>query len=94
MSMLTWHFIICSFWDLHRYEEAKDKSVHNFERELEDVIERLILECDRKIHRALKRLEDDDAKAAIAISVSKVTNVIKFFFYIYFMCPYIDLVFR
>ncbi|KMZ64861.1 Luc7-like protein [Zostera marina] len=56
------------------YEEAKDKSVHNFERELEDVIERLILECDRKIHRALKRLEDDDAKAAIAISVSKVTN--------------------
>lgn len=62
--------------------------MHNFERELEDVIERLILECDRKIHRALKRLEDDDAKAAIAISVSKVTNVIKFFLF-YILCIHI-----
>ncbi|KMZ62696.1 Luc7-like protein [Zostera marina] len=56
------------------YEEAKEKLAHNFDRELEDVIERLILECDRKIQRALKRLEDDDAKAAVAISVSKFTQ--------------------
>jgi hypothetical protein len=55
------------------YEEAKSKGSENFDRELEDVIERLIVECDRKIQRALKRLADEDAKAAIAISVSEVT---------------------
>lgn len=42
---------------------------------MEDVIDRLIVECDRKITRALKRLEEDDAKAAIAISVAEVTQV-------------------
>jgi len=43
---------------------------------LEDAIDRLIVECDRKIGRALKRLQEEDAKAAIAISVSEVTQVI------------------
>uniref|UniRef100_A0A804IQ88 Uncharacterized protein n=1 Tax=Musa acuminata subsp. malaccensis TaxID=214687 RepID=A0A804IQ88_MUSAM len=38
------------------------------------MIERLIVECERKIQRALKRLEEEDAKAAIAISVSNVTQ--------------------
>uniref|UniRef100_A0A7N0U0B2 RNA-binding protein Luc7-like 2 n=1 Tax=Kalanchoe fedtschenkoi TaxID=63787 RepID=A0A7N0U0B2_KALFE len=56
------------------YQEAKAKGVDNYDRDLEDVIDRLIVECDRKINRALKRLEDDDAKAAIAISVSEVTQ--------------------
>ncbi|KAK7243219.1 hypothetical protein RIF29_38009 [Crotalaria pallida] len=56
------------------YEEAKAKGGDNYDRELEDVIDKLIGECDRKIGRALKRLEDDDAKAAIAISVSEVTQ--------------------
>lgn len=42
---------------------------------MEDVIDRLIIECDRKITRALKRLDEEDAKAAIAISVSEVTQV-------------------
>ncbi|KAJ1443580.1 Luc7-related [Sesbania bispinosa] len=56
------------------YEEAKAKGSDNYDRELEDVIDKLIGECDRKIGRALKRLEDDDAKAAIAISVSEVTQ--------------------
>lgn len=56
------------------YEEAKAKGVDNYDRDLEDVIDRLIVECDRKIARALKRLEDEDAKAAIAISVSEVTQ--------------------
>nr|CAD1836981.1 unnamed protein product [Ananas comosus var. bracteatus] len=56
------------------YEEAKAKGIHNFDRELEDMIERLIGECERKIQRALKRLEEEDAKAAIAISVSEVTQ--------------------
>ncbi|WVZ61243.1 hypothetical protein U9M48_011150 [Paspalum notatum var. saurae] len=55
------------------YEEARAKGSESFDRELEDVIERLIVECDRKIQRALKRLADEDAKAAIAISVSDVT---------------------
>ncbi|GKV27883.1 hypothetical protein SLEP1_g37003 [Rubroshorea leprosula] len=44
------------------------------DRELEDAIDRLIVECDRKIGRALKRLEDEEAKAAIAIQVSEVTQ--------------------
>ncbi|XP_059665617.1 uncharacterized protein LOC132311630 isoform X2 [Cornus florida] len=56
------------------YEEAKAKGVDNYDRELEDVIDRLIVECDRKIARALKRLDEEDAKAAIAISVSEVTQ--------------------
>jgi len=64
---------------LHRYEEVKGKGGHNFDRELEDLIERLIVECERKIQRALKRLEDEDAKAAIAISVSEVTQVLASF---------------
>ncbi|GKV50049.1 hypothetical protein SLEP1_g56764 [Rubroshorea leprosula] len=56
------------------YEEAKAKGIDNYERELEDAIDRLIVECDRKIGRALKCLEDGDAEAAIAISVSEVTQ--------------------
>ncbi|GAB4835369.1 hypothetical protein Ancab_000279 [Ancistrocladus abbreviatus] len=56
------------------YEEAKAKGLHSYDRDLEDVIDRLIVECDRKISRALKRLSDEDAKAAIAISVSEVTQ--------------------
>ena len=60
---------------LSRYVEAKSKGLDNYDRDLEDVIDRLIVECDRKITRALKRLEDEDAKAAIAISVSEVTQV-------------------
>ncbi|CAH9142813.1 unnamed protein product [Cuscuta epithymum] len=56
------------------YLEAKLKGVDNYDRDLEDFIDRLIVECDRKITRALKRLADEDAKAAIAISVSEVTQ--------------------
>ncbi|KAM1746401.1 hypothetical protein ACFX11_013036 [Malus domestica] len=58
------------------YEEAKVKGTDNYDRDLEDVIDRLIVECDRKIPRALKRLKDDDAKATIAISISEITQVI------------------
>uniref|UniRef100_A0A0D3F7D0 LUC7 related protein n=1 Tax=Oryza barthii TaxID=65489 RepID=A0A0D3F7D0_9ORYZ len=58
----------------NRYEEAKAKGMDNYDRELEETIERLISECERKIQRALKRLEEDDAKAAIAISVTEVTQ--------------------
>ncbi|KAJ6757747.1 hypothetical protein OIU74_026923 [Salix koriyanagi] len=56
------------------YEEARAKGVDNYDVELENVIDKLIVECDKKIGRALKRLEDDDAKAAIAISVTEVTQ--------------------
>lgn len=56
------------------YEEAKAKDMDNYDRDLEDVIDRLIIECERKITRALKRLEEEDAKAAIAISVTEVTQ--------------------
>ncbi|XP_022864619.1 putative RNA-binding protein Luc7-like 2 isoform X2 [Olea europaea var. sylvestris] len=55
------------------YQEAKAKGLDNYDRDLEDNIDRLIVECDRKIVRALKRLDEEDAKAAIAISVSEVT---------------------
>jgi hypothetical protein len=58
----------------NRYEEAKAKGMDNYDRELEETIERLISECERKIQRALKRLEEDDAKAAIAISITEVTQ--------------------
>lgn len=56
------------------YEEAKTNGVDNYDRELEDAIEKLIVACDRKIQRAVMRLEEDDAKAAVAISVSEVTQ--------------------
>ncbi|KAL0452260.1 UNVERIFIED_CONTAM: putative RNA-binding protein Luc7-like 1 [Sesamum latifolium] len=56
------------------YEEAKAKGLDNYDRDLEDNIDRLIIECDRKIARALKRLDEEDAKAAIAISVTEVTQ--------------------
>lgn len=59
----------------NRYEEAKAKGMDNYDRELEETIERLIVECERKIQRALKRLEEEDAKAAIAISITEVTQV-------------------
>jgi hypothetical protein len=62
----------------NRYEEAKAKGMDNYDRELEETIERLISECERKIQRALKRLEEDDAKAAIAISITEVTQVYSF----------------
>ncbi|XP_048556956.1 uncharacterized protein LOC125537679 [Triticum urartu] len=57
---------------LASYEEVKAKGSENFDRELEDMIDRLIVECERKIQGVLKRLTDEDAKAAIAISVSEV----------------------
>lgn len=56
------------------YEEAKAKGKDNYDRDLEDALEKLVLECDRKIQRALKRLEEEDAKAATAIAVSQVTK--------------------
>ncbi|GLT52121.1 hypothetical protein SLA2020_254790 [Shorea laevis] len=59
------------------YEKATAKGIDNYDRELEDAIDRLIVECDRKIGRALKHIEDEDAKAAIAILVSEVTQTLK-----------------
>jgi hypothetical protein len=56
------------------YKDAKAKGVDNYDRELEDAIDRLIVECDRKIGRALNRLQEEDAKAAIAISVTEFTQ--------------------
>ncbi|KAL6565268.1 hypothetical protein OROGR_002219 [Orobanche gracilis] len=61
-------------FQLTSYEEAKAKGLDNYDKDLEDTIDRLIVECDRKISRALKRLDEEDAKAAIAISVSEVTQ--------------------
>lgn len=79
VELLCCELVIIVSWDsaltVSRYEEAKAKGMDNYDRELEDVIDKLIGECDRKIGRALKRLEDEDAKAAIAISVSEVTQV-------------------
>ncbi|GKV45619.1 hypothetical protein SLEP1_g52681 [Rubroshorea leprosula] len=58
----------------HKYEKAKAKGIDNYDRELKDAIDRLIFDCDRKIGRFLKRLEDEDSKAAIAISLTEVTQ--------------------
>ncbi|QCD78053.1 Luc7-related [Vigna unguiculata] len=57
----------------------KEERTDNYDRELEHVIDKLIGECDRKISRALKRFEDEDAKASIVISVSTVTQTLEVF---------------
>ncbi|PIN21637.1 Spliceosome subunit [Handroanthus impetiginosus] len=67
-------YLTFTFFKKWKYEEAKAKGLDNYDRDLEDNIDRLIVECDRKIARALKRLDEEDAKAAIAISVSEVTQ--------------------
>lgn len=72
--LLSLYFV--AFNSCLRYKEAKAKGVDNYDRELEDAIDRLIVECDRKIARALKRLQEEDANAAIAISVTQVTQVL------------------
>ncbi|CAC01888.1 putative protein [Arabidopsis thaliana] len=58
----------------HELFQLTAKGVDNYDRELEDAIDRLIVECDRKIGRALNRLQEEDAKAAIAISVTEFTQ--------------------
>ncbi|AQK72451.1 LUC7 related protein [Zea mays] len=73
-TLVTWTQVLCLPECVNRYEEAKAKGTDNYDRELEETIERLIVECERKIQRALKRLEEEDAKAAIAISVTEVTQ--------------------
>lgn len=75
LRLQNWGFRFWCYLTVIRYQEAKAKGQDNYDRELEDVIDRLIVECDRKITRALKRLSEEDAKAAIAISVSEVTQV-------------------
>jgi hypothetical protein len=83
MSAIGCHYSVLCFPECgNRYEEAKAKGADNYDRELEETIERLIVECERKIQRALKRLEDDDAKAAIAISVTEVTQVHSYFTFV------------
>ncbi|KAG2659639.1 hypothetical protein PVAP13_1KG373700 [Panicum virgatum] len=69
-----YYFVLCLLEFGTRYEEAKAKGTDNYDRELEETIQRLIVECERKIQRALKRLEEEDAKAAVAISVTEVTQ--------------------
>ncbi|CAI5532711.1 unnamed protein product [Closterium sp. Naga37s-1] len=57
------------------YEEAKAKGLVDYERELEGILEKLIVECDRKIQRSFKRLEDEEGAAALnAVKVSEVTD--------------------
>lgn len=76
MLAIGWNYsVLCLPERVNRYEEAKAKGKDNYDRELEETIERLIVECERKIQRALKRLEEEDSKAAIAISVTEVTQV-------------------
>ena len=58
-----------------RYESAKVKGKYNYDRDMEDALERHIGECDRKITRALRRLEDDDSKDVTTIFVFAVTQV-------------------
>jgi len=71
VAFLCLCYLCC--WIVLRYEEAKAKGTDSYDRELEDVIDKLIGECDRKISKAFKRLEDEDAKAVVVISISEVT---------------------
>lgn len=92
MSFFDIMFSIVSLSSIHackalttfRYEEAKANGKDNYDRDLEDCLEKHIVECDRKIQRALKRLEDDDAGAATAIAVSEVTQVCHSFLLVVF----------
>ncbi|XVF04564.1 hypothetical protein REPUB_Repub05bG0094600 [Reevesia pubescens] len=59
------------------YEKAKAKGVDSYDRELEDAIDELIIEYDGKIGGVQKRLEDEDAKSAIAIPISEVTQMLE-----------------
>lgn len=54
------------------YEEAKTHGKDNYDRELLEYLDKLIVECDRKIQRASKRLEEDDADAKTYPPISKV----------------------
>eukprot|EP00898_Chlorokybus_atmophyticus_P008640 jgi/Chlat1/8778/Chrsp90S08128 len=45
------------------YEDARAKRKDNYDRELEMELEKLVVDCDRKITRAQRRLEDDDTNA-------------------------------
>lgn len=69
--------IPCNNWtpSILRYEVAKAKGKDNYDREMEEVLERHVVECDRKIQRSLKRLEDDRVEGAGNIQVSKITKV-------------------
>ena len=59
-----------------RYEEAKAKGLVNYDRELESVLDKLVVECDRKIVRSFKRLEDDEGASALdSVKVSEVIEV-------------------
>eukprot|EP00854_Cymbomonas_tetramitiformis_P006604 gene6604-7906_t len=46
-----------------QYEEARQKGEANYDRELLENLDKLLVECDRKIARAMKRLEEDDPAA-------------------------------
>ncbi|GBG82939.1 hypothetical protein CBR_g36466 [Chara braunii] len=56
------------------YEDAKKRLRDNYDRELEECLEKHIIDCDKKIQRALKRLEDTDEGAASAVPVSQATK--------------------
>mmetsp|Transcript_5753 Transcript_5753/g.7777 ORF Transcript_5753/g.7777 Transcript_5753/m.7777 type:complete len:418 (+) Transcript_5753:138-1391(+) len=57
------------------YEEAYKKGRDNYDRELLEYLDKLLLECDRKITRASKRLEEDDPNARNYVKVSKCVDV-------------------
>ncbi|CAI7861670.1 unnamed protein product, partial [Closterium sp. NIES-54] len=74
-TVLTYKPPVCVL-NAYRYEEAKAKGLVDYERELEGILEKLIVECDRKIQRSFKRLEDEEGAAALnAVKVSQVTDV-------------------
>ena len=77
-SLILFHqfnFFSCFGCLFFRYEEAIASGKANYDREVEQVLERHIVECDRKIQRSLRRLEDERSEAATAIAVSEVTKV-------------------
>jgi len=53
------------------YVEAHAAGKVDYSRELLDYLDKLLVECDRKIARANKRLEDEDAEARNYPSISK-----------------------
>ncbi len=44
-----------------KYDEARKKKDYGYERDLEQTLAKLIDECDRRISKGLKRIEENEA---------------------------------
>jgi len=58
------------------YEEARKKTDYGYERDLEGALQRLVNECDNRITKGLKRIEDQEAATGIPDMAEALTKEI------------------